>query len=247
MNQRSDSYEGISRHYDAHGWDWWAGTRGGRLIGLLKENGIASSAAILDAGCGTGTLALHLAAAGYRVTGVDLSPAMIEAAKAKDRKNEVTWTTGDLTALDLGATFDGVVSVCDVLNHLDHLDQWEKAFASMRRHLRPGGLAVVDAITCMGLTMLESQSVQERDGKTLILACIWEPSSRRSTLKIVSFAPSGTSGLFERRVATITEWGQSVEEIIERARRGGFASVERVWPTASDPEQEERLTLIARA
>src|SRR5262249_21188983 len=153
------------------------------------------------------SLTLRLAAHGYRLTGVDLSAAMIETAKAKDAAKHVTWTTGDLTALDLGATFDAAVSVGDVLNHFPVLESWEKALSSLRHHLRPGGLAVIDAITCKGLTALEQQSVQERAGRTLITACVWEPAERRSTLKVLSFAPSATDGLYERRVATITEWG----------------------------------------
>src|SRR5262249_48694894 len=159
-------------HYDAHGWDWWAATRGDRLIALLKERGVAPPASVLDAGCGTGTLALHLAAAGYRVTAVDLSAAMIGTARAKDSTGQGLCATADLTALDLGKTYDAIVSVGDVLNHLEHLDRWEQVFASMHRHLGRAGLAVVDAITCKGLTALENQSVQEREGKTLILACI---------------------------------------------------------------------------
>jgi 2-polyprenyl-3-methyl-5-hydroxy-6-metoxy-1,4-benzoquinol methylase len=38
---------------------------------------------VLDVGCGTGSLSALLAAAGHRVTGVDLAPRMIEQARAK--------------------------------------------------------------------------------------------------------------------------------------------------------------------
>ena len=238
----------MARHYDVHGWDWWAATYGRRLIELLEEQGIRPPASLLDAGCGTGSLALRLASHGYRMTGVDFSPAMIDAAREKDADGKAAWRVGDLTALDLGTTFDAVVSVGDVLNHLPHLDLWEKAFTSMRRHLRAQGVAIVDAITVKGLLRLEQQSVQERDGRTLITACVWEPEERRSTLKVISFVPmEGGADRYERRVGTITEWGQPVTAILERARRAGFERVERAWSDAADPEQEERLTLVAHA
>jgi len=90
--------------------------------------------------------------------------------------------------------------------------------------------------------------VQERDGRTLITACVWEPEERRSTLKVISFVPmEGGADRYERRVGTITEWGQPVTAILERARRAGFERVERAWSDAADPEQEERLTLVAHA
>jgi SAM-dependent methyltransferase len=49
----------------------------------LSEWVPAGPADVLDAGCGTGSLSLLLAEAGHRVTGVDLSPRMVELARAK--------------------------------------------------------------------------------------------------------------------------------------------------------------------
>ena len=72
MDTSPDPYAGIGRHYDRHGWDWYAPTYGSRLLALLEESGIGPGASILDAGCGTGTLALLLAEHGYQLTGVDL-------------------------------------------------------------------------------------------------------------------------------------------------------------------------------
>jgi 2-polyprenyl-3-methyl-5-hydroxy-6-metoxy-1,4-benzoquinol methylase len=239
-----DSYRGVAGHYDLHGWDWYAKVYGARLIALLRERGVGPAASILDAGCGTGSLALMLADVGYRVTGVDLSPEMIARAKAKDTAARVDWRIGDLTALALGAQFDAAVSVADVFNHLASLDEWESALRGLHAHLRPGGLACIDAMTCRGLEQMDVQSVQERGGVTLILAIVYEPAARRSTLKVVSFAPTSTAGLFERAQETITEWGQPVFDVLACFSRAGFTNVERVWGTAEDPEQDDRVAIV---
>ena len=49
---------------------------------LLLEHGLTG--AVLDAGCGTGRVAVELAARGHAVTGVDLDPALLDAARVKD-------------------------------------------------------------------------------------------------------------------------------------------------------------------
>lgn len=50
---------------------------------LLRAWAPSDPADVLDVGCGTGSLSVLLAAAGHRVTGVDLAPQMIEQARAK--------------------------------------------------------------------------------------------------------------------------------------------------------------------
>ena len=137
MTTRHDAYRDLARHYDLHGWDWYARTYGTRLIALLSERGVAAGASILDAGCGTGSLALLLSAAGYRVTGVDYSPEMIARARGKAGAAAVDWRIGDIAALKLDARFDAVVSVADVFNHLPTLDAWEAALRSLLRELGP--------------------------------------------------------------------------------------------------------------
>ncbi|MEO1745289.1 MAG: magnesium protoporphyrin IX methyltransferase [Pseudomonadota bacterium] len=76
---------------------------------------------ILDAGCGSGVLAHELAVRGADVTGIDLSPQMIEF--AADRyadealAGSLTFTAGDMLAFDDGA-YDAVVAM-DSLIHYD--------------------------------------------------------------------------------------------------------------------------------
>lgn len=54
---------------------------------------------VVDIGCGTGVLAVLLTTHGVRVTGVDPSAAMLDVARARDRRRRVTWVHGDATSL----------------------------------------------------------------------------------------------------------------------------------------------------
>lgn len=103
------------------------------------------AATILDVGTGTGHAALTIAALGYRVTGLDIAPAMLAHARdnARRRGLDITFVEGDAVrpAVD-GAPFDVLVSRY-VLWTLPDVDT---ALGNWRRLLRPGGrLAVVDA------------------------------------------------------------------------------------------------------
>jgi SAM-dependent methyltransferase len=64
-------------------------------------------ASVLDAGCGTGRVAIELARRGVEVVGVDVDPSMI--AEARRRNPGLDWVEGDLAGLDLGRQFDVVV------------------------------------------------------------------------------------------------------------------------------------------
>ena len=64
---------------------------------------------VLDAGCGTGTAALALHGRGADVTAVDISPRLIEIAKAR-HGTAIDWRAGDLTSAALG-TFDHVFAM----------------------------------------------------------------------------------------------------------------------------------------
>src|SRR5215213_5754403 len=71
---------------------------------------------VLDAGCGTGRVAIELARRGLDVVGVDLDPSMLEKATAK--APELTWVRGDLVDVDLGRRFDAVLMAGNVMIYL---------------------------------------------------------------------------------------------------------------------------------
>jgi SAM-dependent methyltransferase len=99
---------------------------------------------VLDLGCGTGGHALPLAARGFRVTGVDRSPQMVAAARGKPGGAGVEFLMGDLRELDLGRTFDAVISMFAVMCYQTSNDDLLAAFRAARCHLQPGGLFIFD-------------------------------------------------------------------------------------------------------
>ena len=96
-------------------------------------------ATVLDAGCGTGRVAIELARRGIAVVGVDVDASML--ATARTLAPELTWIEHDLAALDLGRTFDVVVMAGNVLVFCEP-DQRGAAVASCAAHLRHGGLLI---------------------------------------------------------------------------------------------------------
>ena len=62
---------------------------------------------MLDAGCGTGRVAIELARHEIFVVGVDTDASMLAAARRS--VPSIEWIEHDLTELDLGRTFDAVI------------------------------------------------------------------------------------------------------------------------------------------
>jgi len=108
-----------------------------RLIDAMVGRG----ARILDAGCGPGRVGGYLAGVGHDVTGVDLDPLLIAAARA-DHPG-VTWLVGDLSELDLpGGGFDAIVCAGNVMTFLAP-DTRRPVLRRFAEQLREDGRAVV--------------------------------------------------------------------------------------------------------
>ncbi|MFD0314028.1 class I SAM-dependent methyltransferase [Streptomyces flavalbus] len=95
---------------------------------------------LLDLGCGTGSLALLAAERGHRVTGVDLSPAMVARARAKLAGRDAAFLVGDAAAPPVGEQRYDVVLVRHVLWTLPDPG---RALRHWRGLLRPGGRLVL--------------------------------------------------------------------------------------------------------
>jgi SAM-dependent methyltransferase len=112
-----------------------------RFVDAIAPRG----ARILDAGCGPGRLGGYLATAGHDVVGVDVDPALIEAAE-QDHPGP-RWLVGDLAELDLPARgitepFDVIVSAGNVMTFLAPSTRVQ-VLGRLRAHLSADGRAVI--------------------------------------------------------------------------------------------------------
>jgi SAM-dependent methyltransferase len=96
-------------------------------------------ATVLDAGCGTGRVAIELARRSVAVVGVDRDPDMVEVARAK--APELRWVVADLADLALPDRFDVVVLAGNVVPYIAS-DRRAAAVAACARHLHPAGVLV---------------------------------------------------------------------------------------------------------
>jgi SAM-dependent methyltransferase len=105
---------------------------------VVKRVGVAPGERVLDVACGTGNAAIRAAAAGGTVTGLDITPELLTAARrrAADAGVAVEWVVGDAEELPFeNESFDVVLSTFGVMFAPRH----EIAAREIARVLRPGG------------------------------------------------------------------------------------------------------------
>jgi ubiquinone/menaquinone biosynthesis C-methylase UbiE len=113
----------------------------------LDATGVTSQDTVLDVACGPGLVACAFAAVARQVTGVDLTPAMIEQAKKLQEKKgltNMTWQLGDVLSLPFAeASFSPVVTRYS----FHHLLDPQMVLQEMVRVCTPGGtVMVVDVV-----------------------------------------------------------------------------------------------------
>jgi SAM-dependent methyltransferase len=132
---------------------------------------------VLDAGCGTGRVAIELSRRGYRVVGVDVDEAMLETARVK--APELAWVRGDLAdpRLDFGQTFDVVVMAGNVLIFVPSGSE-DQVLANAARWLNPGGHLVTGySLQPDGFDPRRHDALAARSG--LVLQDRWSTWDRR--------------------------------------------------------------------
>jgi len=109
-----------------------------KIVRICRESGLR---VVLDIGCATGAQCRALGRAGIRATGLDLSEAMIAAARRRDGRL-VDYVLGSAYDIPAGvATYDGVLLLLAVHEHTEA--ERTRMLREAQRILRPGGTLVV--------------------------------------------------------------------------------------------------------
>ncbi|HVT69041.1 MAG TPA: class I SAM-dependent methyltransferase [Trebonia sp.] len=132
----------LAEHYDAVSAQMFAPEVLGPCVDLLAA--LAGHGAALEFAAGTGRVALPLAARGVPVAGIELSPHMAAALRAKPGASAVPVTVGDMTTTRVPGVFTLVYLVFNTIMNVTTQDEQVAVFANAAAHLAPGGRFVVE-------------------------------------------------------------------------------------------------------
>jgi 2-polyprenyl-3-methyl-5-hydroxy-6-metoxy-1,4-benzoquinol methylase len=143
-------------------------------LALERWLDVRPGTAVLDVGCGIGRWSRELARRGARVTGVDLSPTMVDEARRRADEQGVgrrcRFHVADLTRLDLHERFPLVLGVT-VLQHILDADAFQAAVRRLAMHLLPGGrLVLLEAAPSRRVTRCDTRVFQARDAGAYLAA-----------------------------------------------------------------------------
>lgn len=112
-------------------------------LGLWAQLAAEAEGPILDLGCGTGRVALHLARSGHEVLGVDVDPALVAAFEQRARGLPASAIVADARELGLGREFALVLAPMQLVQLLAGEAERGRLLAGVAAHLQPGGLAAL--------------------------------------------------------------------------------------------------------
>ena len=182
---------------------------------VIEQLNVRQGARILDVGCGTGRHSVELARRGFRMTGVDLSPGMLEQARkaAAEAGVEVELIQADATQMKLAGEFDGAICLCEgsfglLSQHDDAREHGRDILRNIHSALRPGGRLI---LTCLnGLLKIRKFSQEDVD------AGLFDPFNIVEFFMMDCNTPSGVESV------EVREKGYLPFEITQLAEDTGF-------------------------
>ena len=179
---------------------------------ILQLLDLAKGSRILDAPCGHGRIARRLAAAGMEVTGVDLTPAYIQQARADPllAPGTVEYVVGDVRHPPVDGPFDAVVCWLNSFGYYDDPD-CHSVLREFHRVLRPGGIVAIDTLHHDGgvrhyVPAPDAVTVRRGDD-TMIEQWTFDPVSGRMNIERTSHrAGAVRHATYYVRLPTPPEW-----------------------------------------
>ena len=187
------------------------------VLGIIDRLGLSPGACILDLACGSGRHSIPLAALGYQVTGLDLSPVLLDVARAaaRDVGARVRWVHSDMRSIPFEAEFDAVINIFTAFGYLETQQEDQKVLDQACRALIPGGLFLMDTVNREALLrrFLPADVTRHDDGLLVLQEQEFDLVSSRLNARVTLFEPDGSRKEYRQslRFYTLTELSDMCE------------------------------------
>lgn len=242
-------YSAMAHHYDAFTDDVPYAEWAVYVQTLFAKFG-AEPKLILDLACGTGSLTLELAKAGYEMIGVDMSADMLAEAMQKTAELDMRplFLKQRMETLDLYGTVDAIVCGLDSINYLVKPGSLDAAFARVSLFLEDDGLFIFDVNTEKKFKTIDMQAfVRESEN----CFCVWQADYEAETRLMeyyLDFFVRDDDERYDRYTEHHTERMYPLEEL-QRALESHEMRLEGVFgelsTDAPDPDAD-RIFVVAR-
>ena len=250
VSASASHYDQEAKHYDAFNEIKSAQTN--QIVEKFLQNYDVKT--VLDLSCGTGLQVFWLAKLGYEVVGVDINHKMLEIAKNKAEKQNlsVPLEQGDMRSYQ-GGKFDAVITIHSAIGHLTQED-FELAIQNIRNNLNANGLYIFDIFNFDYLSHEDNITKltidwQKRNGDTIAREIQYSTISQSGVLasydiyheQVDLSSPKITTAFQTLQVYSATQ----LQEILVR---NGFEVMQQVGMdgTSFNPKETERILTVAR-
>lgn len=186
---------------------------------------LAPGQAVCECGCGTGSMTVALSRFGLKMTGVDLSEAMLGVAadKARSAGQFIPFICQDMARLSLHRGVDAVIAPCDGVNYLLEDDRVRAFFAHAYRALKPGGRLAFDVSTAHKFASMAGAPFYE-DREDISYFWLNEIDGQRISMSLTFFVRR-PDGLYARFDEEQIQKAHSLDFLLDALKGAGFVDV----------------------
>lgn len=220
-------------------------------LNLLLTRHPVEKRVMIELACGTGTVAIAYADAGWRVYGIDGSADMLAQARAKAMGNsaQVIWSQQDMRSFVVPERVGLVTCLYDSMNYMLTNKDLLAVFRRVHDALLPGGLFLFDMNTVAAMAQLWDDETYFSDANDLsvVFQSQYDDRIQRTTVQVTCFQRV-QDALYRKIVERHTEQAYPREQIATFLTDVGFA-IEGHYdcPSFADPTDDtHRIMWVAR-
>ena len=200
----------------------------------------------LDVGCGGGWFTRAFQKYGYQMTGLDVSPEMLDFAQSQALKTGIRseYILGDITIKKLPKRFDFVTAINDCFNYIPK-DKLGKALKNIGASLKTGGILLFDVSTPRKFEKKIANTVSMDDRDEVTYLSLGKLDGDIATLEVTLFV-KGKDGSYTRLDETHTQYVYTEEEITLALQRNGFSIQRAEGHLGEEKRESDRLCFLAK-
>ncbi len=212
---------------------------------LIKKLSSYSLTDGLDVGCGGGYFTRRLQRQGYAMTGMDVSPEMLDKAQrsAMQEGARSEYILGDVAKGKIARKYSFVTAINDCFNYVAQ-DKLPKAFKNVYGALKKGGVFLFDVSSPKKYAEKFRSAVNVDDRDDVTYMSFAATDGKIATLEVTLFAKTAT-GEYRRYDETHVQYVHTEAEIVAALTTAGFTTVAVEGHLGEDKAQSDRLQVLA--